>query len=51
MYNNDKSVSVYHRYVCNRCKQNEMKTIMKNYLGGCRKQIIKHIFDHTRVFS
>lgn len=41
---------MYYRDVYDKCKQNEMKTMMKKLFGGCGKEIVKPIFDHKRFF-
>lgn len=40
MYGKERSVSMYYRDVCDRCKQNKMKTIVKNYLRNVIKRLL-----------
>lgn len=39
-YSKYRSVSMDYRDVCDKCKQNEMKTMMKNCLGDVTKRLL-----------
>lgn len=46
-----RSVSVNYRGVCDKWKQNEMKTILKNYLGDVIKRLLNLYLTIKDYFS